>query len=156
MEKEDVLEIFKKEIKEIYENYTDTLIVCFEKETQRQHIYKGFKLSCCNNNVKDIVNQCISNIDLSLKDKQIEKYDLDISTDNTIQKIQSDIIPSYSEIYGFITTDHQKTPSINKQTKIDKFKFYAIHIIKEINGDSKSMTIYRKYINSTKNLNNLL
>lgn len=126
----------------------DSLIVMYDKDSNRKNKYKAYRFNGNGKSEQKLVQNCLDELSDRLKNKSIEKYDLEISTDDTVQKIDASLVSEYQAISEFITLDSKKTPILDKDTEINKFNFYAIKVGNKQN-ENKSITIFRRYKQNT-------
>lgn len=141
-------EVVLSELKS-FDNFTDRLIVIFDKDTSRVNKYKAFKFNASGKNIEKISTLSFQNAIKILESNKIEKYDLEVSTDEAIQQIFSNVVTEYEVINQFITTDSKKTPVIKSDTNINLFDFYAIKLAKKVGEEVRTITLFRRYHKQT-------
>lgn len=134
---------------EFFEKYQDSVIIIFDDFTKSNE-YNTHKFNASGKEIKKISDDIFKNLKKCIENKVIENYDLEVSTDDTLQVISKEKVEQYQYIEKYITTNSKITPQIDKTTNIDKFKFYVTKIVFVDNGIRKEIEVFRRYTKTPK------
>lgn len=120
-----------------------------EKETNEELLfgrmdnYKAYKTLFEEREIKDFKQLLLNTIDFYLNNRSVEKYDLEISCDESVEVIESKLVEEYVKLIDCIK-DENNICEINKETNLGKIKF--IYFKLEISNSNHNITIFKRFI----------
>ncbi len=72
------------------EEYIQVDIMFAKKETSSEHLYKTWMLLCRNEDIEEMLKETLANMIEITQERTIDKYDLELSTDDTVQVIEEE------------------------------------------------------------------
>lgn len=136
-ENEEILKL-KQLIKELKETDTNEELLFGRADN-----YKLYRTLFEGNEIKELKNILLSTIEYYLENRYIENYDLEISGDNSIDILDSEVVEEYERLLKDIN-NNEGINKINKETNLDKINFIYLKIEK-VNSDIK-IIIFKKFI----------
>ena len=133
----------------ISEEYIQIDIMFVKKTVNEKRLYKTWMLLCNNQDSKEMLVETLANIENITQERTIDKYDLELSADDTIQVIEEERVINYSQIANSITVQYTDDNTINEKTDYDKLHFVVVKISDTSEKDAKpAITILKKHLKS--------
>jgi hypothetical protein len=106
-------------------------------------------LVCDDIDVTDMMLGTFGNIKEIISERQFDKYDLELSADETVQIIDKGKVINYQLISDNITVDYTDENTISDKTDYDKFDFIVIRISDTSKDNLKpQLTIFKRHFKS--------
>lgn len=105
--------------------------------------YKLYRTIFEGNEIKDFKNIVLNTIEFYLENRSIEKYDLEVSCDDSIEIVDTKFVKEYETLIEKANNEANKN-SINKDTNLDKINF--IYLKLEIPNSETKIVILKKFI----------
>ncbi len=134
MEQEEISKL-KRLIKELKGTNTNEELLFGRADN-----YKLYKTIFEGDEIQELKNVLLNTIEYYLENRNIEKYDLEISFDDSIDVVDTSTVKEYERLLENIN----KEENINKGTNFDKINFIYFKIEKP-NSNIK-ITIFKKFI----------
>lgn len=145
------------ELQDLIDYYKDNLsgksiqidIMFVRKTTSTKRLYKTWMLLCRNRDVEEMLEETLTNMGKIVKERTIDKYDLEVSTDDTIQVIEEEKVINYPQLTGSITLEYTDDNTINETTDYNKLDFVVLKISDNSKEVTKpALTILKKHLKS--------
>lgn len=145
------------ELRELIGYYKDNLteesvqvdIMFAQKTTSAKSLYKTWMLLCRNQDIEEMLEESLNNINRITQERTIDNYDLEISTDETIQVIEEEKVINYPKLTESITVDYTDENTINDTTDYDKLDFVVVKVSDNSEEEPRpAITILKKHIKS--------
>ena len=144
-ELQEVIQYYQEGLKK---NIIQVDLMFARKTESKKNIYKTWMFRCCDADIIEMVDATLTNIYDITKKRTIDKYDLEVSTDETIQVIEEAQVIHYQELKNDITLDYSEDNEINADTDFNKLDLLVMQL--SDNGDQDelrpTMTILKKYM----------
>lgn len=142
----------KKEIKELITKFKAAVesetaeinIMLVDQNNQRKKRYKGLMLKTQSADVQDVVIQSLEFVESELDRRSLDKYDLEISLDESTQVVEECDVVFGKEILEDLTVDYTENNVVSETSDLNKMKF-IVYQIYELESQT-SMYLYAKYI----------
>ncbi len=121
----------------------DTMFV--KKTHSTKEKYKTYMFECSKDSIKQAVLGTIENISSIMAIRIIDKYDLEVSLDDTIQTIEKEKVVNGEKVLSKITLDYRDDNTLNENVDFDKLDFLIMQISPKIKNIPK-ITILKKYL----------
>ena len=145
LELQEVIQYYQEGLKK---NIIQVDLMFARKTESKKNIYKTWMFRCCDADIIEMVDATLTNIYDITKKRTIDKYDLEVSTDETIQVIEEAQVIHYQELKNDITLDYSEDNEINADTDFNKLDLLVMQL--SDNGDQDelrpTMTILKKYM----------
>lgn len=140
----EILDYYSEKIEDIQ---MDVMFV--QKSTSKKNPYKIAMLVCDDIDIKDMMISTFDNIKKTIGERQFDKYDLEISADDTVQTIDKGQVINYQLISDSITVDYTDENTINEKTDYDKFDFIVVRVSDTSSNNPKpQISIFKKHYKS--------
>lgn len=118
------------------------------KTDSKKNLYKTWMFKCCDQDIVDMADATLTNIYASTKKRSIDKYDLEVSTDETIQVIEEEKVVHYRELRDAVTLDYLDDNVIKADMDFNKLDFLVMQLSDNGNqgAPQPTMTILKKYM----------
>ena len=118
------------------------------KTDSKKNLYKTWMFKCCDQDIVDMADATLTNIYASTKKRSIDKYDLEVSTDETIQVIEEEKVVHYRELRDAVTLDYSDDNVIKADMDFNKLDFLVMQLSDNGNqgAPQPTMTILKKYM----------
>lgn len=129
------------------EQYTQIDIMFAQKTTGNKHLYKTWMLVCKNKDITDTLLETLNNIENSIDERTMAKYDLDVSTDESIQVVEMEKVVNNKVLEDALTLEYTQENTVNNSLDYNKFDFIYVRI--SDNSSEKPrvpITILKKYL----------
>lgn len=144
MNKKDVKDLIHKYITKIECGKAEINIMFVDQNNQRKRRYKGLMLRTQNDDVKESIMLSCKYIEEELDRRSLDKYDLEISLDESTQMVKETDVIFGKDIINEFSVEYTDSNVINDSTDLGKIKFVAYQIY---DADSEeSMYIFTKYV----------
>ena len=117
--------------------------------------YKLYRTIFEGKEIEDFKNIVLNTIDFYLESRSIEKYDLEISCDDSIEVVETKFVNEYEKLIENVNNE-EDINSIDKETNLDKINF--IYFKLEIPNSNTKIIVLKKFIkpqNDTKTSNEI-
>lgn len=136
------------------EKYIQIDIMFVKKTKDKNDLYKTWMLVCRNKDIEEMLQETLVNMEEKIQERTIDKYDLELSTDDTIQMIEEEKVLNYSKIAEAITIEYTDKNVINENTDYNKFDFVVVKISDNCEVNPKPpITILKKHLKSPAKFN---
>ena len=133
----------------IAEEHIQVDIMFVKKTTSTRQLYKTWMLLCRNQDVEEMLEETLSNMEKITQERTMDNYDLELSTDDTIQVIEEKKVINYSQLTEGITVEYTDDNTINENTDYDKLDFLVVKISDNSEKEHKpAITILKKHLKS--------
>lgn len=105
--------------------------------------YKLYRTIFEGNEIEDFKNIVLNTIDFYLENRSIEKYDLEISCDDSIEVVETKFVSEYEKLMKNVNNE-EGINSIDKETNLDKINF--IYFKLEIPNSNTRIIVLKKFI----------
>ena len=145
----------KKELKDLIVFYKNNLkkefvqidIMFGRKTASTKRLYKTWMLACSNKDIMDTLYQTLEIMEKSIEEKTMGEYDLEVSTDESIQVVDTEKVINYKELKDSLTLEYTEENMVSASMNYDKFDFVYIQINDNSEENSQpSITIIKKYL----------
>lgn len=145
-ELQDLIVYYKDNLSE---EYIQVDIMFAKKTSSTKHLYKTWMLICRNKDIEEMLEETLVNMVKVTQERTIDKYDLELSTDNTVQVIHEKRVINYPQLTETITIEYTDDNIINENTDYDKLDFAVVKISDNSDKETKpTITILKKHIKS--------
>lgn len=142
MKKEDV----KKELIEfktaVEKDAAEINVMLVDQNNQRKKRYNGLMLKTKNEDLKSVLIDSLTYLIEELEKRTLDKYDLEISIDESIQMVDKKNVIHGEEILNEITVDYTKDNVVSENTDLSKVKFMVFQIYVK----NKSLYLFKRYV----------
>lgn len=142
MKKEDLkkeLLVFKAAVED---GTAEINIMLVDQNNQRKKRYKGLMLKTKLGDLKPALIDSLSFLLDELDNRTLDKYDLEISVDDSTQMVNKKDVIHGNEILDEITVDYKVSKVVSKTTDLSKMKFMVIQIY----TNEKFLYLFKKYV----------
>ena len=108
------------------EEYIQVDIMFVKKTASTKRLYKTWMLLCRNQDIEEMLEETLSNMEKVTQERTIDNYDLELSTDETVQVIEEEKVINYPQLTESITVDYTDDNTINENTDYDKLLFVIL------------------------------
>lgn len=145
-ELQDLILYYKKNINE---KHIQKDIMFVKKTTSNKQLYKTWMLSCNDEDISEVLEETLNNIEIITNKRIIDKYDLELSIDETIQVIEKIKVINYTKLEEALTIEYTENNIISENTDYDKLDFIFIKISDNVDENSRDpLVILKKHIKS--------
>lgn len=145
-ELQDLIVYYKDNLKE---EYIQVDIMFVKKTVNAKRLYKTWMLLCRNRDIKEMLEETLANIEKVIQERTIDEYDLELSTDDTIQKIEEEKVVNYPLLAESFTVDYTDDNTINENTDYDKLNFIVVKLSDNSEEEPKpAITVLKKHLKS--------
>ena len=131
------------------EEYIQIDIMFAKKTASTKYLYKTWMLLCRNQDIEEMLEETLSNIEKVTQERTIDHYDLELSTDDTVQVIEEEKVINYPQLTDSITVDYTDDNTINENTDYDKLDFVVVKISDNSEEEPKpAITMLKKHLKS--------
>lgn len=154
---EQVNHMNKTELHALFEYYKDNLgenyiqidVMFVQKTTSKKNIYKTWMLSCKNKDIIDMLYETLDNMDKIVNDRSIDKYDLEVSVDESIQVVKSNDVINFERLKEKLTVEYTPDNIISDKTDYNRFDFIYIQLSDNKDKDSyQTLTMIKRHLKS--------
>lgn len=131
--------------KAILERTAEVNVMMVDQNNQRKHKYKGLMLKTNLDDIESVITDSISYIKKELSNRTLDKYDLEISIDNSTQVVNKSEVINGPELLKELDVYYNDSNTINQNTNLSKIKFMVIQIF----AKDKSIYLFKKYVQPT-------
>lgn len=121
-------------------------IMLVNQNNQRKRSYIGFMLRTEPEDIQAVIESSLTSILEEIKNRTLDKYDLEISVDESIQTVPKEDVIHGDEILAEFSVNYADSGTIDEKTDLSKIKFMVIQIY---NG-SDSLYLFKRYIQPSK------
>ncbi len=154
MAKERCMEL--SELQDLFVYYKDNLAeefiqvdVMFAKKTaSTRRLYKTWMLLCRNRDIEEMLEETLSNMERITQERTIDNYDLELSTDDTVQVIEAEKVINYPQLTESITVEYTDENTINEETDYDKLDFLLVKLSDNSEEQRPAITVLKKHLKS--------
>lgn len=131
------------------EEYIQVDIMFAKKTTNKKYLYKTWMLLCRNQDIEEMLEETLANMEKVTRERTIDNYDLELSTDDTVQVIEEEKVINYPKLMESITVDYTDDNTINENTDYDKLDFVVVKISDNSDYQPKpAVTVLKKHLKS--------
>lgn len=131
------------------EEYIQIDIMFAKKTASTKRLYKTWMLLCRNQDIEEMLEETLTNMEKVTQERTIDEYDLELSTDDTVQVIEEEKVINYSQLTESITVDYTDDNTINENTDYDKLDFVVVKLSDNSGEDPKpAITVLKKHLKS--------
>ena len=106
-------------------------------------------LLCRNQDIEEMLEETLSNMEKVTQERTIDNYDLELSTDETVQVIEEEKVINYPQLMESITVDYTDDNTINENTDYDTLDFVVVKISDNSEEEPKpAITVLKKHLKS--------
>lgn len=114
----------------------------------RRQIYKGYKLLTDENDILPTVTGSIKYVKEEVSNRSFEKYDLELSMDDTVQIVEKDSVINGGELLSKMNQVISNTDDVlDDKVKLHNLNFIVIKLYDSVNN--KNMYLFQKYVHPT-------
>ena len=125
-------------------------IMFVKKTTSKKSPYKTWMLLCRNEDVEEMLKDTLSNMETIVSERTIDNYDLELSTDDTIQVIEKEKVINYPKLMESVTVEYTDKNIMNENTDYNKLDFVVIKISDgNVEQPRPSITILKRHFKAT-------
>ena len=103
-------------------------IMFAQKTMGKKHLYKTWMLVCKNKDITDTLFETLNNMEKSINERTMAKYDLDVSTDESIQVVKMEKVVNNKELEEALTLEYTQENTINNSLDYNKFDFMYVRL----------------------------
>lgn len=126
------------------------IITNFEEKETNEYLYWGrndnfniYKTLFEGEEISEFKNMLLNTIKYSISNKEICKYDLEVSCDDVIEVIEANKVENYAIINHKVR--EEDIINIDSEVRLDKFNFIFFRMSMEIDNEIKQITIIKKF-----------
>ena len=124
-------------------------IMFAKKKAGTRQLYKTWMLLCRNRDVEEMLEETLFNMERLIQERTIDEYDLELSTDETIQVIEEEKVVNYPQLTEAITINYTDDNIINENTDYDKLDFAVVKLSDNSEDEAKpAITILKRHLKS--------
>ncbi len=122
--------------------------------TERKINYNTWMLSCKNNDIEEVLAESVVGVLSRLDVRRIDTYDLETSTDNTIEVVEKDKVSTYPLIDQAFTIDYTPSNTVSEGMDYDRLDFSVVRLSYsgEYGNNLPQLTLFKKYYKPTAKL----
>lgn len=145
----------KKELKNLVlfyknnleEEYIQIDIMFARKTTSKKHLYKTWMLVCKNKDIMDTLLETLNNMEKSIEEKSMDKYDLEISADESIQVVEMEKVINSKELQDALTLEYTDENVVGASMDYNKFDFVYVQLSDNTEDNPQlPITIVKKHL----------
>lgn len=131
------------------EEYIQVDIMFAKKAAGTKNLYKTWMLLCNNQDIVEMLEETLSNMEKVTRERSIDNYDLELSTDDTIQVIEEEKVINYPQLAEAITVEYTDDNIIDENIDYDKLDFVVVKISDNSEEQAKpAVTVLKKHLKS--------
>lgn len=143
-ELQDLIAYYKDHLTE---EYIQVDIMFAKKKTSLEHLYNTWMLLCRNEDIEEMLKETLANMIEITQERTIDKYDLELSTDDTVQVIEEEKVINYLQLTESITVEYTDDNTINENTDYNKLDFVVVKISDNSKERPKpAITVLKKHL----------
>lgn len=133
----------------LVEDYIQIDVMFAKKTASTKHLYKTWMLLCSNQDIGEMLEETLANIEKITQERTIDEYDLELSTDDTVQVIKEEKVINYPNLMRCITVDYTDDNTINENMDYDKLDFVVVKLSDNSGENPKpAITVLKKHLKS--------
>lgn len=106
-------------------------------------------LVCRNQDVTDMIKETIENMKIVCEKRKVDNYDLELSTDDTIQVIEEEKVLNYPQLINCLSVNYTDENVVSDETDYNEFGYVVIKISDNSEKNAKHpITILKKHFKS--------
>lgn len=115
-----------------------------KKPLNKNGKYKCWMLICKDIDLSEMIIATLDNLITISSERTIDKYDLELSTDETIQVVETEKVVNFPQIVDNLTIEYTDENIVNESTDYDKFDFVVMKLSDNNESEPKSSIIILK------------
>lgn len=143
-ELQDLIAYYKENLTE---EHIQVDIMFAKKTASAKHLYKTWMLLCGNHEIEETLEQTLLNMEKITQERTIDNYDLELSTDDTVQIIEEEKVINYPQLTESITVEYTDDNMIDENTDYDKLDLVVVKISDNSEEEPKpAITVLKKHL----------
>ena len=142
VKKEDIKKDLLEFLDGVQKDNAEINVMLVDQNNQRKKIYKGLMLRTKLDDIKTAVTNSLSYLIDEIDRRTLDKYDLEISVDESTQMVEKQNVIHGDEILAEFSVEYTADNVVTENTDLTKMKFMVIQVY--LNG--KSIFLFKKYL----------
>lgn len=149
MEIDELKELLTYYAEAINEEYIQIDVMFVRKTSNPKRLYKTWMLVCRNQDITDMVKETLDNMITKCEERHIDNYDLELSTDDTIQVVEEKKVLNYPQLINSLSINYTEENTVNDKIDYNEFGYVIIKVSDNSEEEAKSsITLLKKHFRS--------